>query len=54
MVSNEGSEFETIQSAEPDGYGTYRWSYDMVSYIPVANAIKKIQNKDYQKIVCGG
>lgn len=29
---------ETIQSAEPDGYGTYRWSYDMFSYTPVANA----------------
>lgn len=45
---------ETIQSAEPDGYGTYRWSYDMFSYTPVANAIEKLQNIDYQKIVCGG
>lgn len=45
---------ETIQSAEPDGYGTYRWSYDMISYLPVADAIGKIQNEGYQKIVCGG
>ena len=47
-------QLETIQSAEPDGYGTYRWSYNMVSYAPVANAIEKIQNKGYTKIVCGG
>ncbi|MBN2951758.1 MAG: hypothetical protein JTJ21_14515 [Holdemanella sp.] len=47
-------QMETIQSAEPDGYGTYRWSYDMFSYTPVANAIEKLQNIDYQKIVCGG
>lgn len=47
-------QLETIQSGEPDGYGTYRWSYDMVSYLPVANAIKKVQSEGYQKIVCGG
>ena len=43
-------QMETIQSAEPDGYGTYRWSYDMFSYIPVANAIgKKLQKYSYRK-----
>lgn len=47
-------QIETIQSAEPDGYGTYRWSYDMVSYLPVAKAIEKIQNEGYKKIICGG
>ena len=47
-------QIETIQSAEPDGYGTYRWSYDRESYLPVAKAMEKIQNEGYQKIVCGG
>lgn len=47
-------QLETIQSAEPDGYGTYRWSYDDVSYRPVANAIEAVQDKGYRKIVCGG
>ncbi len=47
-------QLETIQSAEPDGYGTYRWSYDMASYVPVAESIKKVQNEGYKKIVCGG
>jgi len=47
-------QLETIQSAEPDGYGTYRWSYDMESYVPVAKAIEKVQNEGYKKIVCGG
>ena len=47
-------QLETIQSAEPDGYGTYRWSYDDISYLPVANAIEAVQNKGYRKIVCGG
>lgn len=47
-------QLETIQSAEPDGYGTYRWSYNMESCAPVANAIEKMQNKGYTKIVCGG
>ena len=47
-------QLETIQSAEPDGYGTYRWSYDMASYIPVAKAIEKAQSEGYRRIVCGG
>lgn len=47
-------QLETIQSAEPDGYGTYRWSYDLASYVPVAKAMEKVQNEGYQKIVCGG
>lgn len=47
-------QIETIQSAEPDGYGTYRWSYDSVSYLPVAKAIEKSQSEGYRKIVCGG
>ena len=32
-------QLETIQSAEPDGYGTFRWSYDDTSFLPVANAL---------------
>ena len=51
---NDNWQLETIQSAEPDGYGTFRWNYDMVSYLSVAHAIEKIQNQGYQKIVCGG
>ena len=47
-------QLETIQSAEPDGYGTYRWSYDMASCIPVADAIESMRNEGYEKIVCGG
>ena len=47
-------QLETIQSAEPDGYGTYRWSYDMASYVPVADAIGKMANTGYRKIACGG
>lgn len=55
ILQGSGSwQLETIQSAEPDGYGTYRWSYDGVSYLPVANAIEAVQNKGYRKIVCGG
>lgn len=46
-------QLETIQSAEPDGYGTFRWSYDMASYVPVAEALQKVQNEGYKKIVCG-
>ena len=45
---------ETIQSAEPDGYGTYRWSYDMVSYQPVVRALQMMQSAGYKQIVCGG
>ena len=47
-------QLETIQSAEPDGYGTYRWSYDMTSYLPVADAIEKMQHAGFDRIVCGG
>lgn len=54
LRDNTQCQLETIQSAEPDGYGTYRWSYDMVSFVPVAKAIEKVQNEGYQKIICGG
>lgn len=47
-------QLETVQSAEPDGYGTYRWSYDGTSYLPVAASIKSVQNEGYHKIACGG
>lgn len=53
----EGNNFwqiETIQSAEPDGYGTYRWSYDGASYLPVADAMEKARREGYRKIICGG
>ena len=51
---NSAWQIETVQSAEPDGYGTYRWSYDMTSYLPVAHSMEKMQNECYHKIVCGG
>ncbi len=54
FAGNSQWQVETIQSAEPDGYGTYRWSYDMVSYLPVAKAIENVQKEGYHKIVCGG
>lgn len=47
-------QIETVQSAEPDGYGTYRWSYDNTSYLPVANSMESLQNEGYHKIACGG
>ena len=47
-------QLETVQSAEPDGYGTYRWSYDSTSYLPVAASIESIQHEGYHKIACGG
>lgn len=47
-------QIETVQSAEPDGYGTYRWSYDMTSYLPVAHSMEKVQDEGYHKIACGG
>ena len=47
-------QIETVQSAEPDGYRTYRWSYDMTSYLPVARSLEKVQNEGYHKIACGG
>ena len=54
FVGNNQWQIETIQSAEPDGYGTYRWSYDMSSYLPVAGAVKMVQKESYQTIACGG
>ena len=45
-------QIETIQSAEPDGYGTYRWS--LTSYLPVARSMEQMQNEGYHKIACGG
>ena len=55
-IVGESSEWqiETVQSAEPDGYGTYRWSYDMTSYLPVAHSMEKVQKQGYHKIACGG
>ena len=47
-------QLETIQSAEPDGYGTFRWSYDDTSFLPVANALDAMQGDGYEKIACGG
>lgn len=47
-------QLETIQSAEPDGYGTYRWSYDRTSCLPVADALKTVEKEGYHRIVCGG
>lgn len=47
-------QLETVQSAQPDSYGTYRWSYDSTSYLPVANAMERVQNQGYHKIACGG
>ena len=47
-------QLETIQSAEPDGYGTYRWSYDEASFLPVSGAVERMQGEGYEKIVCGG
>ena len=47
-------QLETVQSAEPDGYGTYRWSYDNTSCLLVANSLKRVQNQGYHKIACGG
>ena len=47
-------QLETIQSAEPDGFGTFRWSYDMASYLPAAAAIGQLQAAGYETLVCGG
>ena len=47
-------QLETVQSAQPDGYGTYRWRYDSTSYLPVANAMERVQTQGYEKIACGG
>ena len=43
-----------MQSAVPDGYGTYRWNYDRVSYKPVAEAMETAQREGYRQIACGG
>ena len=47
-------QLETVQSAEPDGCGTYRWSYDMASSLPVAGALEALQTEGYETMVCGG
>lgn len=47
-------QLETVQSTVPDGYGTFRWNYDMLSYLPVARALEKVQSEGYEKIDCGG
>lgn len=54
LAKNGCWQLETVQSAEPDGCGTYRWSYDMVSFQPVAGALEAMQAEGYEKIVCGG
>ena len=55
IVGGDGAwQLETIQSAEPDSYGTYRWRYDEASYLPVAQAMEAMQGAGYQQIVCGG
>ncbi|MGN0972493.1 MAG: TPR end-of-group domain-containing protein [Aristaeellaceae bacterium] len=47
-------QLETIQSAEPDGYGTYRWRYDSTSFLPVAQAMEQAGQAGYGRLVCGG
>ena len=47
-------QLETIQSAEPDGFGTYRWSYDETCFLPAADAMKAVQAEAYEALVCGG
>ncbi len=54
LAGDDRWQLETIQSAEPDGYGTFRWSYDDTSFLPVANALDAIQDAGYDKIACGG
>ena len=54
LGGNSQWQIETIQSAEPDGYGTFRWSYDDTSFLPVANALDAMQGEGYDKIACGG
>lgn len=49
-----GWQLETVQSGEPDGCGTYRWSYDRASSLPVADALEEAQGAGYGKIACGG
>ena len=47
-------QLETVQSAEPDSYGTYRWRYDRTAFLPVAQAMQHMQDADYARVVCGG
>ena len=54
LAGDDRWQLETIQSAEPDGYGTFRWSYDDTSFLPVANALDAMQGEGYEKIACGG
>ena len=54
MGENRQWQLETVQSAEPDGHGTYRWSYDTVSCLPVAEALQKARDAGYQRVAGGG
>lgn len=54
LAGDDRWQLESIQSAEPDGYGTFRWSYDDTSFLPVANALDAMQGEGYEKIACGG
>ena len=54
LAGDDHWQLETIQSAEPDGYGTFRWSYDDTSFLPVANTLDTVQDAGYDKIACGG
>lgn len=54
LPDNTRWQLETVQSAVPDCYGTFRWNYDMSSYLPVVHALEKVQSEGYKKIVCGG
>lgn len=54
LAGDDHWQLETIQSAEPDGYGTFRWSYDDTSFLPAANALDAMQGEGYEKIACGG
>ena len=54
LAGDDRWQLETIQSAEPDGYGTFRWSYDDTSFLPVANTLDTVQDAGYDKIACGG
>ena len=54
LGENPAWQLETVQSAEPDGFGTFRWSYDETSFRPVAAALERVQGEGYRKIFCGG
>lgn len=55
-VTGDGTvwQLETVQSAQPDGYGTFRWRYDMSSFWPVAEALERVRDEGYDTVVCGG